>query len=108
RTLATIVRQPTEELGRVGIGLVGLEADSVAAKVDVPSFELRNIDTDQCGRLVRVRHERSPSIEVLSPDRREAARHTVTSRATACASARKAGYRGAVGERRISARSLRH
>jgi hypothetical protein len=27
-------------------------------------------------------HEPSPSIEVLSPDRREAARHTVTSRAT--------------------------
>ena len=35
----------------------------------------------------RVWHEPSPSIEVLSPDRREAARHTVTSRGTACASA---------------------
>jgi hypothetical protein len=35
----------------------------------------------------RVWHEPFPSIEVRLPDRREAARHTVTSRGTACASA---------------------
>jgi hypothetical protein len=50
RTLATIVRQPAEEPGRVGVGLVGLEADGVAAKVDVPSFELRNNRSNPGGR----------------------------------------------------------
>jgi hypothetical protein len=43
RTLTTVIRQPAEELGRVDVGLADLESDGVAAEVDVPPFEFRNV-----------------------------------------------------------------
>jgi hypothetical protein len=76
--LAAVVRQAPEQGRRVDVLRVGLESHRVATEVGVPTLDLRQVDRDRRGHLVRAGHCFLLEVECFSSRRRDLRGHDVT------------------------------